>query len=88
MEVYDHPYQPAHIFTLRLWQEELSRGEMEWRLQLRSVETDKTHYFRDWPSLIGLLLEMVPSVDDGRRTMDDRREFAGSSTDGEHGGEG
>jgi len=77
VELYDHPYQPAHLFTLRLWQEELSKGEMEWRLQLRSVESGQTHYFRDWPALISLLLEMVPSADGDQQT-----------TDGGSGGEG
>jgi hypothetical protein len=55
-----HSYHPAHLFTLRLWSEELDKGEAEWRMQLRSVETGQTHHFRDWPSLVGLLLTMLP----------------------------
>jgi hypothetical protein len=54
------PYHSAHVFTLRLWQEEVSNGAGEWRLQLCSVETGQTYYFRDWPALISLLLVMVP----------------------------
>lgn len=53
-------HSPTYIFTLRLWQEELAVGESEWRLQLKSVETGRTHYFRDWPVLVDLLLTMVP----------------------------
>jgi len=71
---------PPHIFTLRLWQEELAAGETEWRLQLRSVETGQTHYFRDWPSLVGLLLVMLPSTDGGSQT---NRETTGNSPEGE-----
>ena len=66
MNLNENHYHPAYLFTLRLWREELSQGEAEWRLQLRSVETGKTHYFRDWPSLTGLLLEMVPVTDNAR----------------------
>lgn len=64
MEDYQHSYRPAHLFTLRLWSEELDKGEMEWRLQLRSIETGQTHCFHDWPSLVGLLLTMLPVPDD------------------------
>ncbi len=65
LEYNDHHYEPAHVFTLRLWQEELSKGEAEWRLQLRSVETGRIQYFRDWPSLVGLLLTMLPAEGHG-----------------------
>ena len=65
MEDYHPSHHPAHLFTLRLWREELDKDEAEWRMQLRSVETGQTHHFRDWPSLVGLLLTMLPVERDG-----------------------
>ena len=48
-----------HLFTLRLWTEQLEEGESEWRGRVHCVGTDEVRYFRDWPSLIPLLLAML-----------------------------
>ena len=50
----------SHLFTLRLWAEEGQEGHGEWRVQLQNVASGETRYFRDWPTLIHLLVAMLP----------------------------
>lgn len=38
----------SHLFTLRLWIEELSVSKQEVRMQVKHVLTGETHCFRDW----------------------------------------
>lgn len=49
----------SHLFTLRLWTENLAEEEVEWRGRLHYVETDEVRYFSDWASLIPVLLNML-----------------------------
>jgi hypothetical protein len=49
----------SHLFTLRLWTENLDEDEVEWRGRLHYVETDEVRYFSDWASLIPVLLNML-----------------------------
>ena len=49
----------SHLFTLRLWTEDMEDEEVEWRGRLHHVATDEVRYFRDWPSLIPMLLNML-----------------------------
>jgi hypothetical protein len=49
----------SHLFTLRLWAEQLEDGHNEWRGRVHCVGTDEVRYFRDWPGLIPLLLSML-----------------------------
>jgi len=37
----------SHLFTVRLWLEELGDGRAEWRGQVQHVLSGETHYFRD-----------------------------------------
>lgn len=49
----------SHLFTLRLWTENLDEEEVEWRGRLHYVATDEVRYFSDWASLIPVLLNML-----------------------------
>lgn len=52
----------SHLFTLRLWPEELGGGETEWRGKVQHVTSGEVRYFRDWSTLIAfLLLELSDS---------------------------
>ena len=51
----------SHLFTLRVWLEDLGDGRAEWRGQLQHVLSGETHYFRQWETLVALLLAMLPS---------------------------
>ncbi|UCC64115.1 MAG: hypothetical protein JSV36_03390 [Anaerolineae bacterium] len=57
-------YPRSHLFTVRLWSEALGGGQSEWRGQVRCIASGETRYFRDWPTLAALFLEMVSGFDD------------------------
>ena len=54
-----------HLFTLRVWQADSGEGQMEWRGKLQHVVSGQTRYFRDWPTLILHLGEMLSEPIDG-----------------------
>ena len=57
------PSHRSHLFTLRLWAEEIGEGQTEWRGRVQHVTSGEVHYFRDWPSLIAHLLKMLPQAE-------------------------
>ncbi|MCA9955848.1 MAG: hypothetical protein H6657_24370 [Ardenticatenaceae bacterium] len=42
----------SHMFTLRVWVEDVGNGRFEYRGTLKHVLTGETHHFRGWPPLI------------------------------------
>jgi hypothetical protein len=50
----------SHLFTVRLWVEDLGDGQIEWRGKLQHVTSGEARYFRDWPLLIAHLQTMLP----------------------------
>ena len=61
----DNAQPPArtHLFTVRVWLEELGAGQTEWRGEVRDVLSGEVRYFRDWPALVTLLQAMLPKKD-------------------------
>lgn len=57
----------SHLFTVRLWLEDLGEGRTEWRGQVRHVLSGEVRYFRDWPALITLLLAMLQAAEERDR---------------------
>jgi hypothetical protein len=56
----------SQLFTLRVWSELTEEGQIRWRGKLRHIPSDTVHYFRDWASLVPLLLSILrryPPVD-------------------------
>ncbi len=51
----------SHLFTVRLWQEELDDGQTELRGKVQHVSSGEARYFRDWPTLIAFLLALLPT---------------------------
>lgn len=49
-----HP-PSSHLFTLRIWPEELGDGKIEWRGKAQHVLTGEAIYFRDWPTLVAFV---------------------------------
>jgi len=47
-----HPPSHSHLFTVRVWREDLGHSQTEWRGEVR--------YFRAWPTLLTLLHSMLP----------------------------
>lgn len=53
----EHP--ESHLFTLRVWQEALGEGKVEWRGRVQDIVTGETLFFRDWPGLVATLLRIM-----------------------------
>lgn len=73
----DQPYHPSHLFTVRVWPEEVDTGQVEWRGQVEHVLSGEIRYFRDWRTLIDHLLVMLPATEAGQ---------AGEEAEGSMGG--
>ena len=63
------PSPRSHLFTVRVWAEELSAGQAEWRGRVQHVTSGEVHYFRDWITLVALLPAMLPEVDANRAAI-------------------
>jgi quercetin dioxygenase-like cupin family protein len=59
----EKPYQGpnSHLFTVRLWREEVGSGQIEWRGKVQKVSTGEAHYFRELSALISLLQTLAAS---------------------------
>ena len=53
----------SHLFTVRLWLENLGDGRAEWRGQVQHVLSGETRYFREWPALIAWLVAILPPTE-------------------------
>lgn len=53
----------SHLFTVRLWLEDVGQGEVEWRGEVKHVASGAERYFRDWALLRNLMLGMVGEQD-------------------------
>ncbi len=62
MERHNHNHR-SHFFTVRVWQEELGDGQTEWRGKVQHVPSGEVRYFREWPTLVTLLLKMLSESD-------------------------
>jgi hypothetical protein len=54
------PPSRTHLFTVRVWLEDLGAGQTEWRGEVQYVVSGEMRYFRDWPTLVALLQAMLP----------------------------
>jgi hypothetical protein len=55
---------PTHLFTIRVWAENLEAGLHEWRGKVQNVSKDEGHYFRGWQELVVLLQTLVSNNND------------------------
>jgi hypothetical protein len=56
----DQLHHRSHLFTVRLWAEDIGNGQREWRGRIQHVTSGEAYYFRDWPTLIVHLLKLLP----------------------------
>ena len=49
----------SHLFTVRVWQEEVGKDKTEWRGKVHLITTGNVRYFRGWEALVPLLLTML-----------------------------
>jgi hypothetical protein len=54
-----HAHPRSHLFTVRVWEEEIGAGQTEWRGQIQLLPGGEVRYFRDWTMLASLLLTML-----------------------------
>jgi len=57
----EHPR--SHLFTVRLWREEIGSDASEVRMQVRHVLSGETRYFREWSDLVDYLQRALPEID-------------------------
>ena len=55
----NQPLARSHLYTIRLWPEDLGDGVWEWRGMVKHVASGKEHYFRDWGALKELMVHMT-----------------------------
>ena len=55
----DHQYPRSHLFTVRVWREELGNDQSEWRGKVQNVHSGEALYFREWQALITALTKML-----------------------------
>ena len=60
----------SHLFTIRLWLEELSDSRSEWRGQVQLVASGETRYFRNWEALVAHLNDMLAESGDTEGVRD------------------
>jgi hypothetical protein len=58
----DLPSQ-SHVFSVRVWREELGAGRVEWRGKVQYAITGEARYFREWAELIAFVREQVGDTD-------------------------
>ena len=49
----------SHLFTVRVWLEDLGSGQFEWRGKVQDVGSGEAKYFREWSMLLVFLLETL-----------------------------
>ncbi len=55
----DAQHPRTHLFMVRVWQEDLGDGKIEWRGQVKHVMSGEVRYFRDWETMVAHLREML-----------------------------
>lgn len=65
-----HLHPSSHLFTVRLWVEELGEGQSEVRMQVKHILSGETRYFRQWAEIELYLLAKLehPGSSNERRT--------------------
>jgi hypothetical protein len=49
----------SHLFTVRMWPEELGPGRVEWRGRAQHVLSGEARYFREWEDLIAFVKQLT-----------------------------
>ena len=60
----------SHLFTVRIWEEEIGTGKIELRGKVQLLTTGETRYFREWTRLVPLLLAMLLGLDFQQQTKE------------------
>jgi hypothetical protein len=58
------------LFIVRLWREELTQDQVEWRGQVTSLMSGEVRYFRDPATLYNVLLTIMANESTGAGPLD------------------
>lgn len=53
----------SHLFTVRVWQEEVGSNQTEWRGKVQLITDGSVHYFHGWDGLVPLLVRMLSALE-------------------------
>ena len=53
------PSLTSHLFTVRVWREELGEDRVEWRGKVQDALSGEARYFREWAELIAFVREQI-----------------------------
>jgi len=53
------PSLTSHLFTVRIWREELGEDRVEWRGKVQHTLSGEARYFREWTELIAFVREQA-----------------------------
>jgi len=53
----------THLFTVRLWVEEVDHGQGEVRMQVKHILSGETRYFREWSLLVAYMAVKLQEVE-------------------------
>jgi hypothetical protein len=51
----------SHLFTVRVWPEEIEGRQLEWRGKIQYAANGETLYFRAWDSMLAFLQQTLES---------------------------
>lgn len=58
-----NPRPRSHLFTIRVWKEEIGTNQIEWRGKVQLLTSGDVRYFQGWATLVPLLLTMLSELD-------------------------
>ena len=61
----DRQGQRSHLFTLRLWPEDVGGGRTDWRGKVQHVNSGEARYFRDWRTLEAFVKDLLRRTEQG-----------------------
>jgi hypothetical protein len=62
------PSLTSHLFTVRIWREEMGESHIEWRGKVQHALSGEARYFREWAELIAFVREQVGDTDQVNQT--------------------
>jgi len=54
----------SHLFLVRMWQEELGDGQVEWRGRALNIAAGNALYFREWEGLVEAMRRAIQDQKD------------------------
>ena len=58
----ENPFYRSHLFTIRVWEEEIRTDQSEWRGKVQLLTNGEVRYFREWVALVPLLVTLLSEL--------------------------